>query len=269
MDVIVNQKCSFKPETVEFLTSQGMAILNFLAVLGYDASQLPLADLYKTQKNLKGDWAILTPVYWRVTHNDAMIVDQGEALQLTESEARSCFQCLLDHYANENNSFFYYDKNNWLINIDEKPALKAQSVFKIIGRSLMPELAQLDSTLFWQKWFTECQMLFASHLILSKVNGIWVWGTGHLTQKKHLTVCVDETFFPLADLCCDQVVLYNPSLNLGGFQMILLNDFNKLSPSHQKELMNAPAVWYWNDLAYSLASTNWFIRIWRYLTHAH
>lgn len=269
MDVIVNQKCSFKPEAVEFLTSQGTAILNFLAVLGYNASQLPLADLYKTQKNLKGDWAILTPVYWRVTHNDAMIVEQGETLQLTESEARSCFQCLLDHYANEKDSFFYYDKNNWLINIDKKPALHAQSVFKIVGRSLMPELAQLDSTLFWQKWFTECQMLFASHLILSKVNGIWVWGTGHLTKKKNLTVCVDETFFPLADLCCEQVVLYHPSLNLGGFQLILLNDLNILSASHQQELRNASVVWYWNDLAYSLTTTNWFTRIWRYLTHAH
>lgn len=269
MNVIINQDNHFYPVHSKKLLTQGHALLNFLAVLGYAQEHLPLAAIYKTLLGLDGDWALLTPIYWQVTHNDAMIVAHGDNVRLSDSESKTAFDSLEKHYSSEGQSLFYYDKNTWLINITHKPKLHARSVFHLLNQSLMPELAQLDSTLFWQKWFTECQMLFASQSTNFKMNGIWAWGSGTLAEKNKIAVCVDEAYLPFAKLCCEQVTLYSPDLNLERFQILLLNDGRLLSLKHQQELEHALTCWYWNNSAYSCSRVHWFSRIWRYITHAH
>ena len=54
--------------------------------------------------------------------------------------------------------------------------LNAKPVHHLLNKSLMPELAQLDKTMYWQKFITESQMFFASNPNQSLVNGLWIWG---------------------------------------------------------------------------------------------
>lgn len=269
MDVIINSDCNFIPEQSKSLSSQGKAILNFLNCLGYDAADPPLADVLRRAHRLEGDWLILSPVNWLVTHNDAMIVATNKDLQLDEAASKYWFQLYSDYLAEEHISLYYHDAETWLLHAINKPSINAKPVHQLINHSLMPELAQLDSTMYWQKFFTEGQMFFASHPNKSALNGVWLWGGAHLTDKKSIAVCADEQFFSAAQICSDNVTLYNSSVQLKQYSILLLSDMDILSKQHQEELKKIPACWYWNNSAYALKAPNWLTRLWRNLTHAH
>jgi hypothetical protein len=269
MDVIINSVCNSAPVDSKPLVTQGKALLNLLVSLGYDALNPPLADLLKSSLNLKGNWLVVSPVHWQATHNDAMIVATGEELHQDETQAKYWFQLYADFLAEENIKLYYYDSETWLLCADIAPAIKAKPVYQIINHSLMPELAQLDSTMYWQKVFTECQMFFANQPNNPSINGVWIWGGAPLEEKKSIAVCADEHFFPLAQMCSAQVTLYHPSVSLKQFQVLLLNNTDILSEQHKEQLNKMPAFWYWNNSTYTRNNYNWFTRLWRSLTYAH
>ena len=269
MDVIINSDCNSIPEGSKQLTSQGKGLLNFLFSLGYDSIDPPLADLLRRTINLKGTWLVVTPIHWQATHNDAMIVAFGDALHLDDTQSKYWFQLYADYLALEHISLYYYDAQTWLLCSDNSPPIKAKPVHQIVTHSLMPELAQLDSTMYWQKFFTECQMFFATHPNKSAVNGVWIWGGAALGDKKSIAVCVDEQWFALAQMCSSNVTLYSPSVSLKQFQVLLLNNSDILSAEHQEQLKKLPTYWYWNNSAYTGSDLNWFTSLWRRLTHAH
>lgn len=269
MDVVINSDYASIPEQSRQLVSQGNAILNFLVSLGYDPIDPPIADVLRRENNLEGKWLILSPIQWHATHNDAMIVATDKELQLSETESRNYFQLYSHYLAVENKTIHYHNAEIWLLRTDNTPSLKAKPPHQILNHSLMPELAQLDSTMYWQKFFTESQMFFASLENKSALNGVWLWGGAELAAKKSISVCADEHFISIAQSCSSNVTLYNPSLSLKQFQVLLFDNTNNLSKSHQEQLRTMPARWYWNNSAYSQSDTNWFIRLWRSLTHAH
>lgn len=269
MDVVINAECEFIPEQAKPLVSQGKALLNFLSCLGYDPENPPLADLLKQANHLEGDWFVLSPIQWQATHNDAMIVAVGNELQLGEAESKFWFQLYADYLAEEDIRLHYHDAETWLLQAKNKPFLMAKPVYQIRNKSLMPELAQLDVTMYWQKFFTECQMFFASQQKKSALNGVWLWGGARLSDKRSLAVCADESFLSLAQLCCANVTLYNPDLTLKDYSILLLSNVDVLSNSHQEELKKQSTRWYWNNTAYICSDLNWFTRLWRNLTHAH
>lgn len=269
MDVIINTECPTVPDNVQLLTSEGQAVLNLLVSLGYDPLNPPLGDLLRSTHNLEGDWIVLSPIHWQAGHNDAMIIATGDDLQLSEDESKSWFELLFNYFHEDGMVSYYHDANTWLLHVDNKPPLNAKSVYKIIHQSLMPELAVLDSSMYWQKLFTECQMFFASQTNTTALNGVWAWGGAKLTAKKSMTICADEQFIDMARVCSDHVSLYDPSIRLDDFQIILITEFSVLSLEHQQELLKIPAHWYWNNTAYAYYKPNWFTRIWRSLTHAH
>lgn len=269
MDVIIDTTCSNVPANTEVLTSQGSAVLNLLVRLNYDSLNPPLADLLRLSHHLEGDWFVVNPIHWEASHNDVLIVAAGSELNLEEAEARYWFDLLSAFLVSEGMTLYYHDKDTWLLCNPGKPVINAKPVYQITNHSLMPELAQLDATMYWQKLFTECQMFFASQPNTSLINGVWVWGGAQLEDKQSVPICADNHFLSLARVCSKDVTPYSSAIDLKQFQIILLNDFTNLSPQHQEEITKMSARWYWNNLAYNQSSPNWFTRIWRSLTHAH
>lgn len=269
MDVIINAECNSIPGDCKLLPFQKEAALNLLMCLGYDPVDLPLADLLRRSHNLEGNWIILSPVHWQASHNDAMITATGAELHLSEEEAKNCFKIYSEYLAADGITLFYHNADTWLLCTENKPALKAKSVYQILNHSLMPELAALDTTMYWQKFFTESQMFFATHHNNSALNGIWAWSDAQLIARKQIPICADEHFLPLAKICSSNIIPYSSTVKLKEFKILLLNDFNSLSAVHQEEIKKIPAHWYWNNSAYTRSDRNWFTRFWRNLTHAH
>ena len=268
MDVIINSDCSFPSEHSNALPSEGTAVLNFLYSMGYDAVAPPLADVLRRAQQLEEAWCIASPIYWQATHNDAMIIAANNELQLSEETSKQWFQLYADYLAEEDMRLHYYNADTWLLQIANKPAINAKPVHKLLSHSLMPELEQLDPSLYWQKFFTEGQMFFASHATQSAINGVWLWGATPLSDKKPVAVCADGQLFSIAQVCSDKVTRYDPSISLKQYSILLLSHIDVLSKQHQEELKKMSVRWYWNNSAYTTSDLNWFTRLWRVLTHA-
>jgi len=269
MHVVINSDCSKIPAEAKLLSSEGTLILNFFVSLGYDPCDPPLADLLRLYHQLEGDWLVLSPVHWQATHNDAMIVATGKDLHLQEREAKAWFNLFSDYLAAEDMPLYYHNAELWLICNKKKHSLNAKPAHQLLHQSLMPELSQLHPALYWQKFITESQMFFASLPNHSSLNGVWIWGGAKLDNKNKTSVCVDEDNAAIARICSANVTLYNPSVTLKSYQVLLISDLSVLSEQHQEELKNIPAHWYWNNAAYTSSKSNWLTCLWRNLIHAH
>lgn len=135
------------------------------------------AKRLRDEHGLQGNWLIVTPVYWQATHNDAMIMTCGEALNLSEQQGIDLYNKFSCFVANDGMKTHYHDAFTWLLQTDGKPPIRSVNPYDIVLKSIGPYLKSLDSTLFWQRFITEIQMLFSgSSSHQSKVNGVWVWG---------------------------------------------------------------------------------------------
>ncbi|WP_133135155.1 hypothetical protein [Legionella rowbothamii] len=269
MHLVINSECSSIPEGVKPLSSEGTALLNLLCCLGYDPADPPFGDLLRKVHQLDGDWLIVSPVYWQASHNDALILAAGKGLELQESETKLWFELFANYFVEEDITLHYHDAETWLLQDHKKRVLKAKPVYQLVNKSLMPELAQLDKSLFWQRFVTESQMLFASKPNSFAANGLWPWGNAKLKEPKTTAICADAAFFPLAKQCSTNVILYSPEVNLKEYEIVLISEYSTLSQSHQEELTKRSVQWYWNNAAYSSYSDNWFTRLWRKLIHAN
>jgi hypothetical protein len=268
MYVIINSECDAIPEGSKPLISEGTALLNLLLCLNYNPAEPPLADLLRRYHHLDGDWLILSLVHWQATHNDALIAATGKELELQESESKLWFDLFTDYFAVDGLRLHYHDAETWLLNAPQQHSLTAKPAHRLVNQSLMPELTQLDRTLFWQKFITESQMLFASKPNQSAVNGVWPWSGAKLT-KKATAICADAHFFPLATMCSTQVTLYSPTVTRKEQSILLITEPSELSAEHQDELTKIVAHWYWNNVAYTSSHCYWFTRLWRKLIHAY
>ncbi|HAT3884513.1 TPA: hypothetical protein JBH76_08060 [Legionella pneumophila] len=268
MDVIINTESSCDSKEGKLLKSQGLAVLNLLACGGYDLVNPPVGNLLKSSHNLEGDWVVLTPMHWQASHNDAVIVALDKDLRVTDEEVKYWFDLYSAYLAEEGMPLYFYDKYTWLLRVDDKPPLNAKPIYQVLNKSLMPELSQLDETMYWQKFFTESQMFFSSNARKSLINGVWAWGSGKLKTKKTISICTDKHFLAVAQAYSSNVTLYDPSVNVSGFDVVLLHGIDSLSELHQVEIKKIPAHWYWNNCVLIKAKSHWFTRLWRSLTHA-
>lgn len=267
MDVIINSDCTPVPEMAEHVDSQ--AELHLLSCVGYDPINPPLGDLLKTVHNLKGNWIVLSPIQWEASHNDAMIVALSKDLDWHEAESRHWFKLFADYLAHDHMELYYHNAHTWLLCVDNKPPLNALPVYQVLNHSLMPELAALDKSLYWQKFFTECQMFFAAHSSTSPVNGLWPWGAGSLGEMKSVPVDSDATMLPLAQAVSSKARLYNSSNEFKDIRILFLSDFDALSDEDKEKITKITTRWYWNNCTYTKTNPNWLIRLWRSVIHAH
>jgi hypothetical protein len=268
MYVIVNAENNTIPEGANEIDSQGSALLNLLACLGHDHSNPPLADVLSQYHKLEGQWLIVSPVQWHATHNNAVIAAFGTHLDTSEGELKEYFHRFSEHLIDAGIALYYHDPYTWLLSTNFKSLLKAKPVHLILNKPLMLELAQIDETMHWPKFLTESQMFFASYPHNSLINGVWVWSSASLGGKKNIKICTDQTFFSIAQLCSTNVGLYQPSLSLKEYDLLLINDLSALSVAHREQLERVAPRWYWNNMGYEV-SVHWLTRLWRKLIHAY
>lgn len=270
MDVIINGSLDDEQQPPgSALSNANNPLLNYLNCLGYDPENPPAAAIIKQSHDLPGNWVILSPMHWQATHNDAMVVAAGDALEIDDSESRFWFTLFADYLAEEGLTLCYHDMHTWLLRVDMLPPLQAKPVLAILDKSLMPELALLDSTLFWSKFITESQMFFASQPRATRINGLWAWGGAPLEEPKSFRVCAVDSFLGVVNSTSTSATLYNPDLVLKNYDILLINTLDDLSPAHQVELKKQKVNWYWNNIAYQQSNPNWIVRLWRKLSHAH
>lgn len=270
MNIVINAQCPYEPlPDIKILETQGTALLNLLLCLGFDASQPPVADALVQLHHLKGSWLVLSPVHWQASHNNAAITAFGSELSIHESELKRLYEAYADYLKVDGVVLYYHDAYTWLISCPADVALSTKPVHQLLNQPLVAELAGLDSGMYWQKILTESQMFFATTENHWAVNGVWVWGGGAPLEKKSMKICADAQNIEMARLCSSQVSLYDASLRLKDYELLLIESPSSLSEVHQEQLKQMPASWYWNNVGYSKRKTHWFTRIWSALTHAN
>lgn len=187
----------------------------------------------------------------------------GSALSLTPEQSKYWFEKYASYLAEDGLSLQYYDADIWLLDANKLPVLNSKPIHQLLHQSLMPELAQLESSMYWQKLITESQMFFASSPNDTLLNGVWPWGDGVVSAPKPFALATDEAFLELTKPLFSSVTPYNPTLALKDYQLILLQELSTLSSVHLKELSQSDTQWYWNNKAYSLPRHSWFNRLWR------
>lgn len=268
LDIIINSECERLPKYHVPLDGQDSALLNYLSCLGYEINQLPFADLLARNQHLEGHWVALSPIHWHASHNDAVVVAAGQTLELSEDESRYWFEHFSKVFAIDGCRSYFYDTHTWLLSSSDMPSLNAKPVAQLLNQSLMPELAHLGSSMYWQKLFTEGQMFFAAHAEQPLINGLWAWGGGQL-ELQHKRVIVDELFLPFATLSTTHVIPYNSSVSLHDGDILLIDSINVLSNEHKKRLSSTTARWFWRNSAYIHKKTNCVSRFWRSLFYAN
>lgn len=268
MDVVINSDINTEFEGGLPIVNQGDYYHNLLTCLGYPIDAPPVADLLRRYHGLDGDWLIASPIYWQATHNDAMIMASGSELQLSDQESQRWFSVLDEFVRADKTKLHYHDANTWLIQVDEHPEITAKPVHRLLHQSMTDQLKALDPTLFWQRFITENQMMFSQHSLnnsrmdTNPINGLWVWGGGHLnSQLQRLLVCDDEQTFKLAGLLSTQVRYLQPGKKLDKHAVILStpDQVARLKIQLQKNTVR----WYWNNKAYLTQPQNRWSRLWR------
>jgi hypothetical protein len=263
MDLIINTDCPSLPLKAKRLTSQGSVPLNLLESLNYSCAYPPLAELLRIAHDLSGRWVVLTPVHWQATSHDVHLQD----LNLSEQESRYWFDKLAAHVAIDGMILHFDGPYTWLFSADNKPPLNASPPLQLLQHPLSTQLRSLDESNYWQRFLTECQMLFAASSHNSLVNGVWAFGDGQLREKRG-TAYVDQAFMSLAQACFASVELYHPEVRLKNDQTVIIENVQSLSQKHQNSLHLLPTHWYWNNHAYAL-SGNYLTRLWRSFIHAY
>lgn len=273
MDVVINSDINTVPEGSLPIINQGDYYHNILTCLGYPIDFPPVADLLRRYHGLEGDWLIASPIYWQATHNDAMIMASGSALQLSDQESQGWFAALVDFVQPNKVHMHYHDAHTWLIQVKEHPRITAKPVHMLLHQSMTPQLKALDSTLFWQRFITENQMMFSGHPLNKArmdrypINGLWIWGGGQLqSRSKRPFICNDEQTFKLAALLSTQVSYLQPGESLKK-NTVILSSANQ-AEGLQTQLQKYTVRWYWNNVAYINKPQHWWLGMWKYITYS-
>lgn len=267
MDVIVNAIKDDVPVGSEPLHGLGDYYANILVGLGYKSDHLPLAALLALYHQQPGHWLIATPIHWEATHNDAMIVAAGQALELTENESRRWFTEVAQFLHADHFQPVFHDAQTWLFNLDNKPKITSHSIQSVLHQSIMPLLNALDKTLYWQRLITELQMYLSTHPLNKEresklaINGVWFWGEGELTIPHQRPFATDdETLLKLGSY----ISPLTPSITLQKDHILVINDVKQIEFCHLDDKMRKNKIhWYWNNMAYSMPVGHWWSRLWR------
>ena len=237
---------------------------NVLLSLGYEKSRPPLADLLKYYHALKGEWFIISPVYFHTTHNDSMISQCGPQLNLTPEEGKWYFDKVSDFLQADNMVLHYHSPTLWLGQMSEPTAIHSHSPAYLHNKSIMPYLRSLGDDLSWQKLLTESQMYLQSlHLnnqTNQNVNGLWFWGQGKLTVQHDRIVTDDAAMLGLKALW-PELVVQSP-LEISQLQKakhIVLSNFSEGSLEQINQICQPyPCHWYWNNITYQQSAKRWW-----------
>ncbi|MFY7698416.1 MAG: hypothetical protein ACOVQX_06380 [Legionella sp.] len=270
MDIIIDAELAIPPKDCLRLANHHDIHINLLIALSYHADQIPLADLLRQCHALPGEWLLVSPIHWQVTHNDAMIVACEQQLQLSEREARLWFDVFAAYVAHEHMTVVFHHPYLWLLRVTDKPKITAKPVYHLIGASLSREIECIDRSHYWQRLMTEVQMLFSAHPLNTArqpypINGVWLWGNGELSLSTR-TIITDKNLINLARLVSHKVQFYHDDNKFSCDDILLLQSVTSDQLKGLRTSLHKQNVcWYWNNIAYSCKRLGWFSRLWRAL----
>lgn len=280
MDIVIHSNCPSQFEIKQPLKGYGHAYLNLFKCLGYGDDEYPVADWLRQYHGLKGEWIVVSPIYWQATHNDAMLLACGRELNCTDVENRAVFDVFSAFAEEEGLEVYYHDQYMWLLKCGDKPPIKALPPYTLLHQSMFTHLHQLDSTLSWQRFLTEVQMLFAQHLgASSKINGIWIWGGGRLkTPSNRFIEVFHQNHLEMACLLSTNVYFGGEQVGISAsrrralsknalfwFDSLTLEEYKCLLSQLKPYMVN----WYWDNLAYQTPKSSWFKTIFSKDRHAY
>ncbi len=271
IDIVINSTGTL-PKHAKELSSQPSYELNILAAIGNNPTYPPLASLLaRTCKLAEGEWLVVSPIHWQATHNDALITASAKDLHLTTLEAQLWFNELTSFFKEEQLELHFYQPELWLLKIVNTPTLAAPSLFTISHQSLMPVLAKLDKTLYWQRCLTEVQMYMSSHSLNNErpahltINGLWFWGQGNFQWPLARKIITNDS--SLLESAATQDVSISSLSSSSRFEkddLIVINDLRQIDlASLEKKLLKFNVNWYWNNMSYEKRTSRWGLLRWR------
>lgn len=258
MDVVINSDCSFSPDPKSLLNGYSNYHLNIFKCLDYPDEQIPLASLLSSHHSLHGQWLVVTPIFWQASHNNAVILACDAKLNLLEEEARELFDKFSIFAKESGMQAYFHDRYTWLLECDGKPSTQSIPPHRLLHQPIFPHLKNMDSTLYWQRFITEIQMLFIDQ---KKVNGVWLWGNGDLHNPVNRCILVnDSKTHALAQLLSQRVNYFAHSKPTKK-ALLLLDSMNQEEENLLRaKLSHLHVNWYWNNVAYSSRPQSWFSR---------
>ncbi len=156
-----------------------------IEVVGVD----PVLKALKKHKNLPkkfpGTWLIVAPVHWEATHNNAVMVTGGDALNLSEEASRTLYTAFATFLAEDNMQLHYCNAGTWLLLCEDQKPPQTEGLHRVLHRSMHAQLSRLKKTPFWLRFLTESQMFFNGQKQGNStypVNGVWVWPAARSIQ---------------------------------------------------------------------------------------
>lgn len=265
MDVVIHAPCSVSIPKSQLIEGYGHAYLNLLNILGYEPYAFPVADWLRRVHGLDGSWVVVSPIFWQAGHNDVILLACDQTLNCSEDELRQAYDVFSSFAIESGMRVYFHDPYIWLLQCDEMPPVHALPPSCLLNQSLFPFIQQLDSTLCWQRFITEIQMLFAQRLShLPQLNGVWVWGGAPLQSASNRQLWLDSPErFDMAALLSNHVV------TSGMISKDAILWLDRPTPDEYEQLTHqlpsASVNWYWDDIAYQTPKSSCLIRFVRYL----
>ncbi len=242
---------------------------NVLLSLGYDEKNPPVADLLRRYYDLKGDWFVVSPVYFHTTHNNSVIAQYGSQLGLNKEKGRWYFDKISEFLKEEGIKLYYHSASLWLGQCKDMVSLTGVSPAYLQNKSIMPYLENLSRDMSWQKRITEIQMLLQSlnppTQIKSSINGVWFWGQGKLDVDQDIIVSDDDGMRNLKDVWPKLKIQFVFDKNiLNRADHIFFNKFtNDAFKVIEKVCQSYSCNWYWNNVTYRQPVRRWWQLFWR------
>ncbi|MDF1677152.1 MAG: hypothetical protein P1U32_00450 [Legionellaceae bacterium] len=234
---------------------RSMALVRLLKAFGYTDEKLPVADLLARYYGLSGAWAVVSPIRWEATHNDAVMVS-------SEAVSRDVFDAFQAFLAEADIALYYHDASTWLLQCD-KPLPETKPLHAVLAHSMRPSLKALDATPFWLRFLTEAQMFLSGHQ--GAANGVWLWGGGacDMPIKKPLLVFENERWVDALRVLSEDVSLYQPTHGLARDTVCFMPQhtekyLNQLVARSRKQVVS----WSFNDTTYTTKPKRFWARLW-------
>lgn len=261
MNIVINRDRQDLPAGAELINGYHDYWLNILAATDMDSPCPPAGAFLSRCHGLEGTWIVASPIQWEATHNDAMIVAAGKELALDNDESKRLFHAFAEFTRDDNFQPVYHSANLWLICVDGRAPIQSPRPESIVHQSLMPLLAEMDKTLYWQRLFTEVQMFFNASVPDSLINGLWFWGAGALAS---MPVSTDDA--ALLELNLPGVrALSSGSVAEKNQTLVLSNPSEDELNYYIKQTQTQNTQWFWTNLAYQSQAKRW----WRTLFYAN
>lgn len=209
-----------------------------------------------------GNWHIASPIHWEATHNDAMIVLDGQE-GVGEHELTHFFQVFQGFLERDDLSARQLASGLWLFDAKNLFSGGLPPLNVVMHRSLHEYMKTMPNE--WRTWFTEIQMLFhvASPNHQSIINGVWPWGGGKLK--------LDTPIYQFGAFSTMDAQQWSPEMKLpqSGVLLIAETHINEFKDIYNKKYLNRSLTWWWRNKTYQTSPASCWNKFKAWFSHAN